>query len=193
MRYVYIIFIFTLCFVCCKPILEITKIEQLDSKQGVILWHSVKMNTIWAISLPIEIKITNSSLKKRSFLNYKYIYGNQLKGKAMKLYSLEKGKVIQNSISKKNNLNAESSKIYLIYSKHFVDTVKFSNIFFKPYIEKMLRLEKDTLHVGTVVEFKKKHKELFESLTKNDSISIRLLDPNSKSGLGERIVVPVNW
>lgn len=57
----------------------------------------------------------------------------------------------------------------------------------------MLSLKKDTLHIGTVDEFKQTYKELFESLTKNDSISIQLLDSSTKSGLGKRIAVPVKW
>ena len=38
----------------------------------------------------------------------------------------------------------------------------------------MLAQNKDTLHIGTVQEFKKKHKKLFELFTKNDSLSIQI-------------------
>ncbi len=73
---------------------------------------------------------------------------------------------------------------------HFLDSTKSIQQQFKPYIEKILKENKDTLHIGTVAEFKKKHKELFEKLTKNDSISIQFLDGKK---LGERITVPVEW
>ena len=54
----------------------------------------------------------------------------------------------------------------------------------------MLVENKDTLHIGTVDEFKKRHKALFEKLTNGDSISIQFLDGKK---LGERITVPVEW
>lgn len=54
----------------------------------------------------------------------------------------------------------------------------------------MLAEKKDTLLIGTVTEFKIKHKELFERLTKNDSISIQFLDGKK---LRKRVTVPVEW
>ncbi len=54
----------------------------------------------------------------------------------------------------------------------------------------MLAENKDTLHIGTVKEFKQKHTALFHKLTKGDSISIQFLDNNK---LEERITVPVEW
>lgn len=54
----------------------------------------------------------------------------------------------------------------------------------------MLAENKDTLHIGTVREFKKRHENLFKYLTKNDSISIRFLEGKS---LGKRLTIPVKW
>ena len=79
---------------------------------------------------------------------------------------------------------------FVSFTSHFINNEDSIQQQFKPYIEQMLKENKDTLHVGTVSEFKQNHKELFEKLTKNDSISIQFLDGKK---LGERITVPVEW
>ena len=57
----------------------------------------------------------------------------------------------------------------------------------------MIHLKKDTLHIGTVKEFKEKHRELLNKVTNEDSISIRFIDKNTKYGLSKPISIPVNW
>ncbi len=174
----------------CNTIKQEIQIKQFESKKEITLWYSKKMKTISVISIPIQTEITNFFSKKITFLNYKYIYGNKLKGNPMKMYLVKNNKLIKQSISRKKPINAKSSKQFLIYTKHFVDTVKYSRSYFNPYIKKMLRENKDTLHIGTVSEFKQKHSKLFKKLTENDSISIQFLD-NDK--FGERITIPVKW
>ncbi len=177
--------------VSCKTTKELVEIKFSKSNQEVTLFYSKKMKTISVISLPSEISIKNPSYKEKSFLNYKYIYGNSLKGNSMKLYLVEKEKLLKQSVSKVKYIDAKSSKKYLITSKHFVDTTKFNRSFFKPYIEKMTQLKQDTLNIGTMSEFAIKHNELQNWLTKNDSISIQTL--KSKSKFGKTIKIPVEY
>jgi len=148
------------------------------------------MKAIWAISFPINMNLDCSKSKNNSFRNYSYKYGNNLKGKEMKLYSVENGEFIKQDFSKIKILKKNKKNKFLIISKHFIDTTKLNSIYLKSYVEKMLKENKDTLHIGTVSEFKTKHKVLFEKLTKNDSLSIQFLDGKK---LGKKVTVPVEW
>lgn len=186
-----LIILVTLFLFYCKatPTKQVT-IKQLSSSEHVILYYSKKLKTISVISFPISLNFINKTSKDRLFLNYKYLYGNQHSGNPMVMYSLKNNTPIRQSVSAKKNIKPKDSNQYFVRSKHFVDTTKFNDSFFKPYIQKLQTENKDTLHIGTVAEFEKKHKALFETLTKNDSISVQFLDGDK---FGERITVPVKW
>ncbi len=185
-----LIFITIICYISCNAPKESIKIDFINSTNEITLFYSKKMKAIWAISFPMNINIDCSKSKNNSFRNYSYKYGNNLKGKGMKLYSVENDKFIKQDFTKIKILKKDKKNKFLIISKHFIDTTKSNSIYLKSYLEKMLKEGKDTLHIGTVSEFRTKHKELFEELTKKDSISIQFL--NGKK-LRERITVPVEW
>ncbi len=191
MKRILLLVLVVLSLANCNSTKQPLKAKVIKSNEDITLFYSKKMKTIWAISLPIYTKISNPSSERKAFLHYKYIYGNELKGKAMKLYLIEKEKLLKQSVSKVKYIDAKSSKKYLITSKHFVDTTKFNRSFFKPYIEKMTQLKQDTLNIGTMSEFAIKHNELQNWLTKNDSISIQTL--KSKSKFGKTIKIPVEY
>ena len=175
----------------CKTVNEPIKIKFSESNEEVTLFYSKKMNAIWAISLPFNVEITNPSSEEKAFRNYTYNYGNQLKGKAMKMYLINNETLLKQSVSNVKFINVKSSERYLITSKHFVDTTKFNRHFFKPYIEEMRKLKQDTLNIGTVSDFSKKHSKLFKWLTYNDSIMIQPMKP--KSGFEKEIRIPVEY
>ena len=81
---------------------------------------------------------------------------------------------------------------YHVYTRHAFDTTRLIHNSLVTYLEKMLELNQDTLHIGTVADFKEIHGKLFKMLTENDTISIRHLK-GKNSGLGERVAVPANW
>jgi len=153
----------------------------------VIIRYNKKYNFITRVNLPIAIEIKNNTPKIKSFIKIDYMYSPYSEGIGENIYNKNLVKIKNN---KKKEINSFEIKDYIIYSWYRLDTIKSTQQQFKPYIEKMLSQNKDTLHIGTVSEFKKKHKELFEKLTKNDSISIQFLDGKK---LGERITVPVKW
>ena len=185
-----LILITTICYISCNTSKESMKIDFIKSTNEITLFYSKKMKATWAISFPMNMNLDCSKSKNNSFRNYSYKYGNSLKGKAMKLFSIENGEFIKQKFTKIKILKKDKKNKFLIISKHFIDTTKSIQQQLKPYIEKMLSENKDTLHIGTVNRFKTKHKELFNRLTKNDSISIQFLDGKK---LGERITVPVEW
>ncbi|MBU3026006.1 hypothetical protein [Zobellia galactanivorans] len=162
------------------------------TKQPIIIKYSKEYNSIYGIKIPIQLDITNESIYSKSFITIDYKYNPYNKGVGEEIY------IINDSIykiknNKKKTVPSLGKNNYIVYSRYRIDRFDTENIYqqqFKPYIKKMLEENKDTLHIGTVGEFKTKHAALFEKLTKNDSISIQFLDGRE---LGERITVPVEW
>ncbi|MCF6351117.1 MAG: hypothetical protein L3J23_08850 [Flavobacteriaceae bacterium] len=185
-----------LIFTQCKTINHKINITQKKVNNEIIIRSANdNKNRILRIQFPNEIILTNNSSIKYDLLTINYKYNNIPSNKNLNLglYVNKNGtlkKVINNKIKK---ISSKDSLNFILYTRHFVDSTKLTQQQFKPYIEKMLRLNKDTLHIGTVSKFKQKHKELFEKLTKNDSISIRFLDKSKKSGLGKKITVAAEW
>ena len=115
-----------------------------------------------------------------------YKYSNEEGGVSLELF-LNNQKISNNT---KKNLVPKTELKYSSYTRHFTDSTNSTQIQLDQYKNQMLAQNKDTLHIGTVSEFKAKHPILFEKLTKNDSISVRLLEDGK---LGKRITVPVKW
>ncbi len=184
-----ILFFFLSCNSTFKSKIEIS---QSISDNSVILRLS-KQNTIIRIQFPNEISIQNNSFFSKSFVEIDYSYNKSMPmERDLGIGLFKKNDEILNSVSAtgKRTIPSKQSLEYIYCTRHFVDSSKTTQQQFKPYIEKMLAENKDTLHIGTVSEFKQKHKTLFEQLTKGDSISIQFLDGKK---LGERITVPVEW
>lgn len=182
-----IILIFTLY--ACKTIKPI--VLTYEQNYPVIIRLSSKYKKVSRINLPIGIILENKSNNKQSFVSIDYLYTPYQEGIGEDIYSIKSDdNLLKVNNNKKKYLSSSAKKKYLVYSWYRIDSSKAIQKKFKTYIDKMLNNNKDTLHIGTVSEFKQKHKELFEKLTKNDSISIQFLEEKK---LGERITVPVEW
>ena len=184
-------FLILFLFLSCSSSKSKIEISQSKSNSSIIIYLSRK-NTIIIVQFPNEITIKNNSFNKKSFvkINYKYNKEPRQRNLRIKLFRNEKGKLTSISTTGKKSIHRGDSLKYFYFTRHFIDSSKATQQYFKPYIAKMLKENKDTLHIGTVAEFKEKHKKLFKKLTQNDSISIRFL--NGKK-LGKRVTVPVEW
>ncbi|WP_062060455.1 hypothetical protein [Aquimarina longa] len=180
------VFIF---FIACNGSKKVISIKQNTNNYPLIIKLSKKHEKIFRIKIPIELELKNNSTRKKDFVTINYEYGSN-KGIMEYLYKKTNKKLIEIKNNKKKSIRSGSFDNYIMYSSHKLDSTKSTQQQFKPYVEKMLLENKDTLHIGTVTVFKQKHAELFEKLTKNDSISIQFLDGKK---LGERITVPVEW
>jgi hypothetical protein len=176
----------------CKPNQDTIEINQKTTDYQITLRLSRQYEKIIGIKFPQIINIKNNSNKKETFIKIDYKYNSIPKERTygISLFSEKEDSLIKISNNKKKEIDSYEKKQYVFYTRHFVDSVSFIQNEFKPYITKMLTENKDTLHIGTVQEFKQNHGELFKALTKNDSISIQFLDGKK---LGERITVPVVW
>ena len=185
LKYLGYAYILIIVIGCSKNII----IQRVDSNDPIIVRVGKgQTKVISGIKFPFILSIENSSFFKKKFMEIDYEYGYERQGAGIELY--KDNQVVSNYNLKIIYGNRKVN--YLVYSRHFTDILESTQDQLKPYFEKMLELNQDTLHIGTVAEFKEKHGELFKMLTENDTISIRFLK-NKNSGLGERIAIPANW
>ncbi|CAA0236480.1 Probable lipoprotein precursor [Tenacibaculum maritimum] len=191
----YIILASLILLISCKVKTPIVKLTTSDKYEIVLLNDGEK--DFWIISIPFEITITNPSYKKRRLSYYKY-YCNKSSIKKKKCYSAIMYGETQGILNKKyvwnDNLKPKQTKKYIIYSRHIIDTLKYPRSFFKEYYQKLKESSlKDSLPVGTLAEFKKKHPKMIAHLLKKDSIYFRFPFPKRDKirGLSEGVRVPV--
>jgi len=173
----------------CSSVKNNTIIHLKETSKKVIIKCSLEDNIIYEIKIPSKLEIKNQSLLSLSFIMINYKYKDSLSNWAnrnIELYKTNGENIERISNNKKKTIPSNESLNGLFYTRHFVDSTKVIQQLFEPYVEQMLKKNKDTLHIGTVKEFKQKHKELLNRLTKNDSLSIQFLD-------GKKVTVPVEW
>ena len=163
-------------------------INRIDSKHPVIVKMNIEDQVITGIKFPFELSVSNRNLSNKGFGDIIYKYGFKNRGAGIEIYHGNERIPIEGI----KYVPAGKDENYFIYSRHFTDFSETTQNQLKPYVQKMLELNQDTLHVGTVAEFKEHHPELFKMLTENDTISIRHLKGRN-SGLGERVAIPANW
>ncbi len=173
-------------FYGCSSSKSTIKVFSNQSNKQTIVKMNRNLKKITGIKFPLSLTIENNTFFNKSFIRIDYYYGSDLKGVGVELFSGEK----RISNNKKKKLQKNEKLEYSIYSRHYTDSTSFTQKQLQSYVKKMLVENKDTLHVGTVTEFRKKHAALFEKLTKGDSISIQFID-NGK--FGECVTVPVEW
>ncbi|QKX06463.1 hypothetical protein HN014_16595 [Aquimarina sp. TRL1] len=178
----------------CKSVNQKIDITQKEVNQEIIIRTASddKMSII-TIQFPNSIVLSNNSSIDRDFLTIDYKYNNIPYNRDLNLglYVMnENGKLKRVRNNKKKTILSKEKRSFIYYSRHFVDSSKSTQQYFRSYITKMHEENKDTLHIGTVSEFKKKYEELFKQLTQGDSISIRYLEGNKISG---RTIIPIKW
>ncbi|CAL2104599.1 hypothetical protein [Tenacibaculum sp. 190130A14a] len=189
-----ILYLITFIFFGCKSVDEKINFSHQKINSNIIIRSaSDNKNSIIRIQFPSKLTLTNNSkICDIDFLVLEYKYANiaSTKNYNIAYYTENKGKLTRVKNNKKKTISPNTSIDYIVHTRHYVDSSRATQKHFEPYVDRMLKENKDTLHIGTVTEFKQKHKDLFEMLTKNDSISIQLLD-NGK--FGKRITVPIEW
>ncbi|WP_234859299.1 hypothetical protein [Aquimarina aquimarini] len=190
-KYNFFITLLFLVFANCKPSNDIVSIKVKAQNNPIVAKFSKQDSTISFLKFPMTVSILNKKKNKIFIKDVDYIYKNAFKSLSLgsELFTTS-SEGLRKINDKSNMISSKENKVYINYSRHYIDTSEFFQGRLKEYSLKMLSENKDTLHIGTVKEFKAKHAELFNKLTKNDSISIQFLDGKE---LGERITVPVKW
>lgn len=150
-------------------------------------------NYIGYIRIPNKIEIKNTSYVNQ-YLNKIYYYCNssfvRRKDAYLQLYTIGKDSLIPTSNYKRRIVRGKERLDYLYYVSHHLDTVKTIQHHFKPYLKQMILEDKDTLHIGSFSQFKKKHQVLLNQLTENDTISVRFQTGHSKKTYKQKVVIP---
>lgn len=179
------IFLCVLCMFACSNRFHI---EKNHSNKPVIVRVNKSIKMITVIKFPFDFILKNPNFLDMKFGSIDYQYFHKEGGISIELY-LDDQRITNDQLKV---VRARERINFHIYTRHLADSSSITQNQLKPYVQKMLELDQDTLHVGTVAEFKKRHPELFKMLTENDTISIRHLKGRN-SGLGERIAIPANW
>ncbi|CAA0252734.1 conserved hypothetical protein [Tenacibaculum maritimum] len=179
-------------FITCKTVKRTIIITQKETILPVYALLSNDTQKIIRLCFPIKVNLKNTSSSEQSFIKVNYEYNSIPRELAygVSLFKKKKASLIRISNNQKKGIPSYSSKEYILYTRHFVDSISSIQQQFKPYINQMLTTNKDTLHIGTVTEFQQKHPKLFQQLTKNDRISIQFLEGKK---LGKPISIPVTW
>ncbi|CAA0223949.1 hypothetical protein [Tenacibaculum maritimum] len=179
-------------FITCKTVKRTIIITQKETILPVYALLSNDTKKIIRLCFPIKVNLKNTSSSEQSFIKVNYEYNSIPRELAygVSLFKKKKASLIRISNNQKKGIPSYSSKEYILYTRHFVDSISSIQQQFKPYINQMLTTNKDTLHIGTVTEFRQKHPKLFHQLTKDDRISIQFLEGKK---LGKPISIPVTW
>ncbi|CAA0237802.1 conserved hypothetical protein [Tenacibaculum maritimum] len=186
-------FTLILLIISCNSTKRNIILHQKTTKKPIIIRASLEDSTIYEIKLPNRLKITNKALFAKSFIMINYLYQDSLSKWAdrnIQLFRINDETLITISNNKRKTIAGRESLEFIYYTRHFLNPSKSTQQQFKPYLKKMLTTNKDTLHIGTVTEFRQKHPKLFQQLTKNDRISIQFLEGKK---LGKPISLPVTW
>ena len=163
-------------------------LSRTESDNDIILRMNKEHEVVTTIQFPFHVRIENPTLRKKYFCDIQYICNLNDKSTGITLYkNLE-----AISFNGLKEVPARSFINYSAYSAHFVYLSALAQEQLEPYIHQMLELNKDTLHIGNIAQFRRNHGILLDEITKYDSISIRALK-SSKSWDGSRIIIPANW
>ena len=148
------------------------QITQLNSDYHIIIKGDTINNRIVYVQffLKYEIKKINEIFMRVSLPHYYYNCKNKWVSNEL-LYSRENNDtLIYINKSKKRILETNESIECVVKTVHYADTTKATQVLFVPYIDKMKREGKDTLHIETVQQLKQTKPELINKLLKGDSI-----------------------
>ncbi|WP_282057141.1 hypothetical protein [Maribacter luteus] len=178
--------------VCCGSSKKSLTVTFIPSTENVFLHYNESWKTISEINIPFNFSIENHTSQKEQLVRYSYNYGNNMEGHPTRLFIKKNKGYIKLKNSEDIFIEGHKTNSYKTRTKHFIDTTRFGRTFFEPYIKEMQRSNQDSLNVGSILEFKVKHKEFFTNLLKNDSISLLFLDENSETNF-RKVVKQVEY
>lgn len=192
MKYIKLL-LFTLILFSCKSSKKtIISESRVSNKHKVIAWYDENEKDIWAFSIPIYLRIENTSmLSPEIFISHKYIYKDKKSGTHTFLYELNKnGELEKQKNYTKKSINPSSQKEYIIYTKHLINDIKLSEKIMVTFKNK--EFKKDSIALDFFDGFKKKLPNLAEKILVQDSLFLSFKNKDKTSKLSsKRIKIPV--
>ncbi|MCV6628284.1 MAG: hypothetical protein OIF50_00340 [Flavobacteriaceae bacterium] len=180
-------------FVCwsmfsCSNLLQINSVNLNEDVKIIVNKES---GEVIFIQFPFKININNLSNRKKDIIKiaYEYHSTNPYKSIEAEYYFIENSRRKRVSSTGKKSVPPNGSITLKCISRHNVEDDSLNNKY--SFTNKKVLDNPNPLRLSKVEDFKKKHPGLLERLTKNDSISITLL--NSEDMPGEVIKVPVRY
>ena len=112
--------------------------------------------------------------------NYNLLVNKEKNGELLTPY--RRGRIVIDSLS---------NEIFVFHTGHSIryeDSILQS--VFRPFISQIKNTGKDTLHIGTIQEFKKKYPEIINLLLQDDSVQFWIYTPWSKDN-GNHFILPI--
>lgn len=207
LKYISITIILMSTFYSCTENAIEAKVEA--SKKPIQLYYDSKTDVVFRILFPINLTITNNSFFEKEINDIRYIFSNPNKGNRMLIFEDDGLTKIKDYHIK---IAGKKKKKLVLYSNYILLNSEHRKILREKYSSRINGNELIN-SIGNLEHFKQENKDLFHFITKNDSISIslvesygeirkmRLTDPSTGESFEssyqttdvERFILPINW
>ncbi|TPN82811.1 hypothetical protein [Aquimarina algicola] len=181
-NYLHIIFFFVLT--ACSQNKNVNADTSLniivnETNEPIILWYNIEADVITRVMFPYNIMMYNKTNNDYVVNSVRYLYRRQDDnysggiGGGKLHYKTNENFYLFTDNGKSFKINQKDSLDYLLYSLHILkekNTEQQQAL--EIYKEEMRAQQKDSMHVGTLKQFRKKHPELTEYFLERDSIRI---------------------
>ena len=174
-------------------------VEQIESNFPIVIRYDSIKDYIFRIQFPLMFKVCNMSNNSKQMghisyyykdikyalsyeqgWNYNLLINKEKNGEHLTPY--RRGRIVIDSLSNENFV------FHTGHSIRYEDSILQS--VFRPFISQFKNTGKDTLHIGTIQEFKKKYPEIINLLLQDDSIQFWIYTPWSKDN-GNHFILPI--
>lgn len=153
-------------------------INQISSEYPIVLKKGRGSDKVSAVKIPLAFEISKESLKKVQLANEGYWYNNKYFRRDSWGAGITTFHVENNTL--KANIYLQDikfrKKVFVAYTSHrpqYAEGDELSD-FFEPYLKKMRRENKDSLHIESVDILKAKSPRIIENFLCGDSILFRV-------------------
>ncbi|WP_302258963.1 hypothetical protein [uncultured Bacteroides sp.] len=159
-------------------------VEQTNSNYPIILVKGKNSNKIATIRFPLVFNISKSSFENDVKIgSLSYLYNSSLSKKATWmagaiLYSSQNDELQPIKGLQKIDL---TKKEFVVYTRHYISYSINDDLghFFQPYYDYMSENSKDTLHIESLQQLKKREPDLINAFLQGDSLLFRVYYNNN--------------
>ena len=175
--------VITIAFLSCSSNKRLV-VEQTNSNYPIILVKGKNSNKIATIRFPLVFNISKSSFDNDVKIgSLSYLYNSSLSKKATWmagaiLYSSQNDELQPTKRLQKIDL---TKKEFVVYTRHYISYSINDDLghFFQPYYDYMIDNHKDTLHIESLQQLKKREPDLVNAFLQGDSLLFRVYYNNN--------------
>lgn len=182
-RIFYIIELVLILYGCASS--DGIKVNQISSKYPIILIKGIGTDKISAVRIPLAFQISKSSFQNIEFTHGGYWHNSDLQKEnyweaGAALYYIDNDSLKRSKKAQKITFHKIT---YVLYTSHRLNHIKSDSLqcFFQPYIDRMTKEGKDTLHIGSIEEFDNTNPNIIADFLLGDSIGFLLYNGEKSS------------